>query len=122
MIAPEGTRSRKPGMGRGKPGVAYLMDQAKVPVVPVGIVGSTEDYMKRALRLERPKLEMHIGKPVRLPPIEGRGEARRKARQRYVDLIMLEIASLLPLEYRGLYADPAILEQPGPPAIAEEQE
>jgi hypothetical protein len=45
-----------------------------------------------------------------LPPIEGKGEARRLARQRNADLLMKHIASLLPLEYRGVYADPASLD------------
>jgi 1-acyl-sn-glycerol-3-phosphate acyltransferase len=112
LIAPEGGRSHTPGMRRGKPGVAYLMDQANVPVLPVGIVGTTSDFLERALRFKRPRLEMRIGKPIRLPAIEGRGEERRQARQRNVDIIMLAIADLLPPEYRGVYADASILDQP----------
>lgn len=115
VIAPEGTRSHTPGMQRGKPGVAFFIDQTQAPVLPVGVVGTTTDYLKRAFRFEKPELEMHIGVPLRLPPIEGRGEARRQARQRYVDLIMLEIARLVPSEYRGVYADASILDQPVQP-------
>lgn len=107
-IAPEGGRSHQPGMRRALPGVAHIMDQARVPVVPVGIVGTTDDFLARALQLKRPLLEMHIGKQVLLPPIEGKGEARRAARQRNVDLIMTHIAALLPSEYRGVYADAAL--------------
>ncbi|MFZ5808829.1 MAG: (d)CMP kinase [Chloroflexota bacterium] len=104
LIAPEGTRSHKPGMQRAFPGVAYLMDKAGVPVVPVGIVGTTEDYFHRAIHFQRPVLEMHIGKPIILPPVSGTGEQRRQARQRNADLVMLQIAALLPQEYRGVYA------------------
>lgn len=108
MIAPEGGRSHVPGLRPAKPGVAYLLDEARVPVVPVGIVGTTDDFLARGLRLQRPALELRIGKPFMLPPIEGRGEERRQARQRNADLVMQHIAGLLPLEYRGVYADSAI--------------
>ncbi len=105
LIAPEGGRTHRPGLRRAFPGVAYLVERAGVPVVPVGIVGSTDDFLQRALRLERPKLEMHIGKPLHLPPILATGEARRQARQQNADRVMIEIAALLPPEYRGVYAD-----------------
>ncbi len=107
MIAPEGGRSHVPGLRRAKPGVAYLLDEACVPVVPVGIVGTTDDFLKRGLRGQRPSLELRVGKTFTLPPIEGRGEVRRLARQRNADLVMQRIAALLPPEYRGVYADSA---------------
>jgi 1-acyl-sn-glycerol-3-phosphate acyltransferase len=106
-IAPEGGRSHTPGMRRALPGAAYIIDLAQVPVVPVGIVGATDDFLARAMRGKRPTIEMHIGSPVRLPPIEGKGEARRLARQRNADRIMSHIADLLPPEYRGVYASSA---------------
>ena len=102
-IAPEGGRSHSPGMQRALPGVAYAIDQAGVPVVPVGIVGTSDDFMQRALRGRRPTLEIHIGRPVHLPPVQGKGEDRRLARQRNADLIMIHIAALLPVEYHGVY-------------------
>lgn len=104
-IAPEGGRSHSPGMRRALPGVAYAIDQAAVPVVPVGIVGTSDDFMQRALRGQRPTLEIHIGRPVHLPPIQGKGEERRLARQRNADLIMIHIAALLPVEYHGVYVN-----------------
>jgi 1-acyl-sn-glycerol-3-phosphate acyltransferase len=87
------------------PGVAYVMEKAGVPVVPVGIVGSTDDFLKRALRAKRPPLEMHIGKPIKLPAIVGSIEERRLTRQQNADLVMAHIAALLPYEYRGVYAN-----------------
>lgn len=103
MIAPEGGRTHEPGLVRGKPGVAYIVDKADVPVVPVGVVGTTEDYLSRAVKLKRPTLEMRVGRGFNLPPIEGRGEKRRAMRQRNVDIVMAHIARLLPEEYRGVY-------------------
>jgi len=103
-INPEGGRSHVPGLKRALPGVAFIADLAKVPVVPVGIVGSTEDFFARGIRGERPPIEMHIGQAVLLPSIEGSGKERRLARQRNADEIMEHIAALLPYEYRGAYA------------------
>ncbi len=108
MIAPEGGRSHVVAMRRAKPGVAYILDEARVPVVPIGLVGTTDDFLKRGLRGDRPTLEIRVGKPFQLPPIEGRGEARRAARQHNADLVMQHIAGLLPPEYRGVYADSAV--------------
>lgn len=108
MIAPEGGRSHATAMRRAKPGVAYILDEARVPILPVGIVGTTGDFMKDGLTSRRHTLELRIGKSFTLPPIEGRGEARRDARQHNADLIMQHIAGLLPPEYRGVYSDSAI--------------
>lgn len=102
-IAPEGGRSHTPGMRRALPGIAYIVEQAQTPVSPVAVIGTTEDFMNRALHGKRPTLEMRIGKPVYLPPITGKGEERRAARQRNADMIMYHIAELLPHEYHGVY-------------------
>jgi 1-acyl-sn-glycerol-3-phosphate acyltransferase len=103
LIAPEGGRSHTPGLKPGLPGVAYVVDKAKVPVVPVGIIGSTEDFFHRASQGQRPIIEMKIGKAFRLPDVIGRGEERKEALQRNTDQIMIEIAKLLPPEYQGVY-------------------
>ena len=76
-----------------------------VPVIPVGIVGTTDDFWKKASKGKRPLLEMRIGQPLQLPPVEGKGEARRLSRQANADLVMRAIAGLLPAEYRGVYAN-----------------
>ncbi|HEX2697737.1 MAG TPA: lysophospholipid acyltransferase family protein, partial [Anaerolineales bacterium] len=77
MIAPEGGRSHATAMRRAMPGVGYILDEARVPVIPVGIVGTTDDFLKNGLKGKRPMLEMHVGKPITLPPIDGKGEERR---------------------------------------------
>ena len=109
LLAPEGGRSHAPGLRHAKPGVAYIVDETQVPVIPVGIVGTTDDFLQLAVHGKRPQLEMHIGKPIRLPALEGKGEKRRQSRQRNADLIMAYIAGLLPEVYRGVYAESAIL-------------
>ncbi len=105
MIAPEGGRTHTPGLVRGKPGIAYIVDKTEVPVIPVGIVGTTEDYLIKAIRLQRPTLEMRVGSPLRLPPLQGRGQQRREMRQSNTDIVMAHIARVLPERYRGVYRD-----------------
>lgn len=108
LIAPEGGRSHITAMRRAKPGVAYIVEQTGVPILPVGLIGTTEDYWQRAWRGKRPLLEMHIGKPIHLPEITAKGTARHEARQKNADLVMSYLAGLLPEEYRGVYAESAI--------------
>lgn len=108
MIAPEGGRSHVTAMRRAMPGIGYIVDATRVPVMPVALVGTTDDFWQRARRGEKPNLEMRIGKPILLPPIEEKGAARHDARQRNADLVMSHIAGLLPGEYRGVYAESAI--------------
>ncbi len=103
VIAPEGGRSHATALRRAQAGVAYLVDKAKVPVIPVGISGTTDDMLQRALRGRRPRLEMTIGKAFTLPAIQGRGQVRRQSRQRNADIVMEHIAELIPEDYRGVY-------------------
>jgi len=110
LMSPEGGRTHITALRRAKPGLAFIIERAKVPVVPVGIVGTTDDFFDQLFHGKRPKLEMHIGKPFRLPELIGNGDERRDARQRNADLVMAHIAGLLPVHYRGVYADQAILQ------------
>ena len=107
LIAPEGRRSHGTGMQQALPGLAYVVDKARVPVVPVGVVGLTDDFMQRAVHLQHPVIEMRVGAPLHLPAIEGRGEQRRLARQQNIDQVMRHIAALLPADYQGIYTSPS---------------
>lgn len=109
LIAPEGGRSHDTAMRRAKPGVAYLVEKTGVPVLPVALIGTTEDFWQRVKRGETPPLEMRVGKPVTLPPITTKGLTKHDARQQNADLVMSHLAGLLPEEYRGVYAGSAII-------------
>jgi 1-acyl-sn-glycerol-3-phosphate acyltransferase len=106
VIAPEGTRSHRPGLQAGKPGIAYIIEKYPVPIVPVGIVGTTENFLDLALHFQRPKLEIRIGKPIQLEVAGDTRIERRATRQKNVDMIMRQIAALLPDAYKGIYASP----------------
>ena len=105
MISPEGTRSHTPGLARGKPGVAYIIDKAKVPVLPVAVVGNTIDFLHQGIRGKRPTIQMFVGDLINMPLLTGRGKERRDMRQRNTDIIMARIAEMLPESYRGVYSD-----------------
>jgi len=113
LIAPEGGRSHEVAMQRALPGVGYLIEHARVPVLPVGLVGTTGDFWQRSKsywrgRGEKPELEMRVGKPIHFQEITEKGEARRRMRQHNADLVMRHIAGLLPKDYHGVYAGQAI--------------
>ena len=105
LIAPEGGRSHTPGMRPAYPGVAYVVDKVKVPVLPVGIAGTTDDFLRKALRGQRPRLEMRIGAPMNLPEVIGKRDERRDLLKRNTDSIMYKVAALLPPEYHGVYGN-----------------
>lgn len=108
IIAPEGGRSHEPAMKHALPGIGYIIEHANVPVIPVGLVGTTSDFWQRAKRGERPQLEMRIGKPIHFPKVTQKGTERRELRQHNADLVMRHIAGLLPEEYHGVYAGQTI--------------
>src|SRR4030042_1455883 len=103
VLDPEGARSHGLGMRRAHPGVAYIADKTSAPVIPVGVVGTTDDFFDRAIHFKRPRLEIRIGRPLSFPPVDGRGAVRREALQANADQVMHAIAALVPPEYRGVY-------------------
>ncbi len=101
-VAPEGTRSDTHALIRGKTGLAFLVDEASVPVIPMAVTG-TEMVFQHWLRLHRPVLSLRIGKPFHLPPL---GSNNRSSSLRHnTDEIMCQIAAMLPPEYWGVYAN-----------------
>lgn len=106
LMSPEGRLAWQPGLWRAKWIVAYLAEKADVPGLPVGIVGSTGDFLKQVISFTRPRLEMRIGKPVRLPALAMVSQDRREALRQYADRMMLHIAALLPANYCGEYFEP----------------
>ncbi len=88
-IAPEGTRSTTPRLGRFKKGAFHLAMQAGVPIVPVVFRNVLDALPKHALVVRPATIEAVV-----LPPIDTRGWTRegldgeiRAIRQRYREVL-----------------------------------
>lgn len=102
-IYPEGTRSPDGRLHRGKTGVARLALSAKVPVIPVAMIGTAE--MQPAGRVI-PKIMrpgIRFGKPLDFSRYEGL-ENNRYALRSITDEIMYAILELSGQEYVDVYA------------------
>lgn len=99
-IAPEGTRSRNGILQQGKPGVTLLAAKAEVPLIPLAVTG-TETMVQDFSHLRRMRIRVVIGEPFTLPKTGRLTAAEREA---CTNLIMNQIAALLPPERRGIYA------------------
>ncbi|MCH2540186.1 MAG: 1-acyl-sn-glycerol-3-phosphate acyltransferase [Anaerolineales bacterium] len=99
LIAPEGTRHPE-GMRDPHPGAAFLAMKANVPLLPVGISGTSGIFSSLRKGCKQ-NVEMVIGKLYRLPDLEG--IPRRDALHQNTELIMRRIAALLPTHHRGNY-------------------
>ena len=103
-IYPEGTRSRDGRLYRGRTGVAHLALTARVPVVPVGLIG-TQDLQPVGARLPRlVRVTVKFGPPIRF---HGRydGMPTGRARREATDEIMRAIRELSGQPAAGVYND-----------------
>lgn len=104
MIAPEGGRSHAPGMRKAKPGITYLFDKTGAKILPVAMVGTTDDFLSNAIHGKRPFASITVGKPFLLPEFNEEGKTGSELRQEKVDYVMKKIAEILPENYRGYYS------------------
>ncbi|HXF56673.1 MAG TPA: lysophospholipid acyltransferase family protein [Actinomycetota bacterium] len=102
-IFPEGTRSPDGRLYRGRTGVARMALEARVPVVPVGIVGTFEalPYDRKVPRPRR--VEIRFGWPLSFERFWGRADDRFALRSA-TDEVMYEIMRLTGQEYVDEYA------------------
>jgi len=108
---PEGTRSRKPGLGKGQPGTAMIGLRSGAPIVPVAVTGTEGVAVPRSFfRITR--VRVVFGKPFELP--KGR-RLNAELVEQCTERIMKEIALLLPEEYRGVYAELVASQSKGQP-------
>jgi len=104
FIAPEGTRSRTEALQEGKMGAAFLASKSGYPVLPVALTGTEDRVIVENLKhFRRSKIRAVSGNVfcIEIPKGQGREESLRKATEE----IMCRIAALLPVKYRGVYAD-----------------
>ncbi len=89
---PEGKRSITAEMQRAYHGTSLVAIRSGVPILPVGITGTEKLSLLGLLR--RPEITVNIGKPLSVPPIDGK--LTRTQLDLATDLIMVRIAELLP--------------------------
>jgi 1-acyl-sn-glycerol-3-phosphate acyltransferase len=104
-IYPEGTRSPDGRLYRGHTGVARLAFDCGVPVIPVGLVGTTE-VQRPGSNLPHPfkRVTVRFGPPLDLSRWAGEGGADPLTLRAATDELMFEIRDLSGQEYVDRYA------------------
>lgn len=108
----EGTRSPTRSLQRAQPGAGMIALTAGVPIMPIAITGTER------LPLNGAKGKASAGEPMPEPGHDGvrvlfgetftiprEIDGRRVTATEATEIIMVEIARLLPPDYRGVYAD-----------------
>lgn len=101
-ISPEGTRSGDGKLQKAHPGIVPIALKTGVPLIPVAHFGA-EKYPENFKRMKRTDFHIRVGKPFTLDA--GNERISKQVRQEMVDEMMIELAKLLPEEYRGVYAE-----------------
>ncbi len=109
---PEGGRSPTGGLTEGKAGAGMLALKTGAPILPVAITGSERLPLnggkgKAQRKAERPDpghkgVRIVYGAPFTIP---RQFDGAKISSDEATEIIMLEIARLLPESYRGVYAD-----------------
>ncbi len=100
LIFPEGTRSPSGVLQTGRGGAIRMAMQAGVPLVPMAITGT--EYGPRGSFTRKPVV-LTIGKPYKIP-LTVDGKIPPDLMDQLTNEMMLQIATLLPEERRGVYA------------------
>lgn len=101
-IAPEGTRSHDGCLQAAHAGVVLLALHSHAQLIPMAFYGA-ENYKKNLSRLKRTDFHFVAGRPFIL---DNHGEkVTRLVREKMIEEMMYQMASLLPEQYRGSYGD-----------------
>ncbi len=102
LMAPEGTRSHHGRLQKAKDGIAYIALKTDAPILPVAIWGQ-EKFFQNIKKLRPTEVHIRIGRPFKFiyPESLKRGDLTKMTTE-----AMYVLASLLPPEYRGVYANP----------------
>ncbi len=88
-IAPEGTRSLTPHVGRFKKGAFHIAMQAKVPIVPIVFRNALDALPKDAMVVRPTTVEAVVLKPISTARWSAKNldANNEKVRQRYVEIL-----------------------------------
>jgi 1-acyl-sn-glycerol-3-phosphate acyltransferase len=115
-IYPEGTRSPDGRLYKGKTGVARMALEARVPVIPVVMVG-TDKVSPAGTKMWRPHpVEIRFGKPLDFTRYAGLAGDRFVERS-MVDEIMYSLMDLSGQEYVDVYATSVKEREAAPPRL-----
>jgi 1-acyl-sn-glycerol-3-phosphate acyltransferase len=98
-VFPEGHRSERRALLRGRPGISLLAEKTDALIVPCGIAGTPTPFVGL---IGRKRIRLAFGTPFRISDLPAE---IRHDRQAATDAIMLRIAALLPAEMRGVYSE-----------------
>jgi 1-acyl-sn-glycerol-3-phosphate acyltransferase len=107
-LYPEGTRTLDAYVHKGRTGVTRLSRECRVPIIPVGVVGTVEVQPVNS-KFMRPfkKVTIRFGEPMEMDPpvnpddpMEGHDHTQCR---RFTDRLMQEIARLSEREYMDEY-------------------
>jgi 1-acyl-sn-glycerol-3-phosphate acyltransferase len=96
-VYPEGTRSPDGRLYRGKTGVARVAIQARVPVVPVAMVGTDRVQPIGRVWPRLARVEVRIGAPLKPPAApapDAAPDAEKRLAREFTDRVMDAIAGL----------------------------
>lgn len=102
LLAPEGTRNITGVLKKAYPGIITMAMQNNVPIIPVAHYGS-ENFWKNMKKFKKTDFTIKVGKPFFIEP--GDERITGKVRKDLLFSIMVQLAKLLPEEYRGEYSD-----------------
>ena len=97
-IFPEGTRSFDGKLQKTKTGIAKLATTAKVPIIPIGIIGSHKILPKGKSFPIFVRCRVNIGKPIYLKEYY-KNNSNKKILKKVTRIIMKEIAKLIGQKY-----------------------
>jgi 1-acyl-sn-glycerol-3-phosphate acyltransferase len=112
-VAPEGRVSKTGALQRGRNGVARLAVASHAPVLPLAIWGQ-ERAAGSWRRARRAPVEVRFGEPLHFDERDTPAVVTKQ--------VMVEIARLLPREYRGVYAQDADTARTQPPTSPASEE
>ena len=101
-ISPEGTRSYDGKLLPAHPGIVPIALKTGAPLQAIAHFGA-ENFPENFKRFKRTDFNIRVGRVFTLDP--GGERVTKEVRQEMVDEMMIELAKLLPEEYRGHYAD-----------------